>query len=305
VSVRSSCPHCATPCSIASEHIGILLRCSRCGKTFTFFPEPSVPEVPPVAASRLDIGAATSPGRVRERNEDSHLIQHLVWSNLDQRHELALLVVADGMGGHEAGDLASGMVVRAVGKSLAPLFTFWPDADTDPPVVLQQALQQANQEVLQLSQEDVSYEGMGATAEVVFLRDGQAWIGHVGDCRVYHHRAGQLQQVTQDQTLVARMVELGALTPREALSHPARHEVAQAVGIRPELQPAQYRFPLQAGDWLLVACDGLAAHLEGRALEEHLRQPPSSAVELANQLVDRVNQEGGTDNCTVIAVRCV
>jgi protein phosphatase len=162
----------------------------------------------------------------------------------------------------------------------------------------------ANDVVLHQSQTDRSCQGMGSTAAVVAVRDGEAAIGHVGDCRVYHYTGGQLKQITQDQTLVARLVELGMLTPDEALTHPQRNEVTQAIGKHTEIQPTSQQIKLAIGDWLIVACDGLHAHVDLPALVAALASAPPSAVALAEHLVDMTNQGGGTDNCTVVALRC-
>jgi len=166
------------------------------------------------------------------------------------------------------------------------------------------ALQAANRVVYQAGQSDPTCRGMGATAAVVLVCNGVAVIGHVGDCRVYHQRGGQLSQLTRDQTLVARMVELGTLTPREAELHPSRNEVTHAVGMAADLEPGETQQSLAAGDWLLAACDGLHAHLDLSEIEEEVNWA-TSAQALADKLVERSNHEGGSDNCTVLCLRCL
>jgi PPM family protein phosphatase len=253
----------------------------------------------------LEIGSASSPGRVRPRNEDSFLVHHLSWANLDQRHESALIVVADGMGGYEAGDRASRLVIQHVGETVAPLLAramIQPLTPEEIETVLEKSLKSANQLVHQQSQSDPACKGMGATAAVVVIADQEVRVGHVGDCRVYHFHAAELQQVTRDQTLVARMVELGKLTPEEARSHPQRNEVTQAVGKHADLHPEPYKLRLEAGDWLLVASDGLHTHVDEAALTAALLQTTESAAALAEHLVDLADQGGGADNCTVVAV---
>jgi serine/threonine protein phosphatase PrpC len=146
---------------------------------------------------------------------------------------------------------------------------------------------------------------MGSTAVALVIWDGKAVIRLVGDCRVYHWRAGKLTQVTRDQTLVARMVELGQLTPEEAVNHPRRNEVAQAVGKYALIEPGRYEQVLKSGDWLIVSSDGLSAHVNDRTLEEAVAKAGSSAAELADHLVESANRGGGSDNCTVVVVRCV
>jgi protein phosphatase len=142
---------------------------------------------------------------------------------------------------------------------------------------------------------------MAATSAVVFLWDEQAWIGHVGDCRVLLCHEGRLTQMTRDQTLVNRMVDLGQLSPEEALSHPARNQVAEAVGKQLALQPASYQAALTEGDWLLVASDGLHSQVEAGQVQERLARG-AGAMAFANELVDLANRNGGTDNCTVLVV---
>jgi PPM family protein phosphatase len=259
---------------------------------------------------RLILGSATTRGRVRDRNEDSVLVQQCSWSNLDQRHDIALIVVVDGMGGHQAGDRASGLVIQALGKALAPLLTAAlntqspQSASFDPSEALEGGLIEANRLVRETSQRNPAWKGMGSTAVALLIWDGKAYIRLVGDCRVYHWRGGKLTQVTRDQTLVARMVELGQLTPEEAAKHPRRNEVAQAVGKYALIEPGRYELSLSPGDWLVASSDGLQAHVNDRTLADAIAKAGPSASDLVNRLVELANQGGGSDNCTVVAVRC-
>jgi protein phosphatase len=143
---------------------------------------------------------------------------------------------------------------------------------------------------------------MGSTLAAVAIWNGNTAVAHVGDCRVYHYRGG-LRQLTEDQTLLQRMIQLGQLTPQEAANHPAKNEVAQAVGRQPDVSPSSQQLRLASGDWLVIACDGLHGHVDARALEGAIRSA-SSASALAIQLVNMANQGGGSDNITVIAIRC-
>lgn len=325
--VRVTCVHCNTACLVAEEHLGKPVRCGQCRRVFTppapaddclptfDEPEPVAPRTPssttgPRMRSRLDIGAATSVGRVRQRNEDSFLVQHVCWSNLDDRHEVALVVVADGMGGYDAGDRASELTIRTVGASLGPLLAGALSSKLTEAAAgallgsVADSLRDAHRAVLQKGQSDRSCKGMGATAAVALVWDDSAFAVHVGDARVYHQSGGRLRQVTKDQTLVMRMVEMGTLSPQEALTHPKRNEVAQAIGKQPDLTPGEYRLTLNRGDWLVIACDGLHAHVEANELEAMIASAPASATLFVEQLVDEVNRRGGSDNVTVAAVRC-
>ncbi len=295
-------------------------------------------EVVPVAPQeckpdRFDTGGATSRGMVRPRNEDCFLVQHLTWSTGEERHDVALLIVADGMGGHQAGDKASSLAVRSLASSLAPALSgmlHGPNREAGATVLgrhLDQALQDAHTAVVRRAESEWSCRGMGATAAVAIVWNDLALIRHVGDCRVYHLHGGHLVQVTQDQTLVNRMLQMGKLTPEEAASHPDRNQVTQALGQTStrgprapaaqggakvaevdvaesfrKLEPSQHRLRFDPGDRLVLACDGLSAHVEPAALEEAVAEWKGTAQGLAQHLVDLANAGGGSDNCTVVVV---
>jgi protein phosphatase len=296
---------------VPAEYVGGPVQCPKCGQAFGVRPITGTPSPTQFGPPRLDVGCATSTGRVRPRNEDSFLVQHVSWSNRDQRHDVALLVVADGMGGYPAGDEASGLVIRTLGSALAPLLAgvlngqhrdATPGTLTD---ALAYALREANRAVWQRSQADAACKGMGATAAAVLLWNGQVHVAHAGDCRVYIHHAGQLAQITRDQTLVARMLERGDLSAAQALNHPARNEVINALGKQSQLEPALYQGRVVHGDWLLIACDGLQAHVPDATVQEEMTRASGSATHLARRLVGLADQGGGSDNCTVLAVHCL
>jgi protein phosphatase len=317
VPVRAHCPYCITPCLVAEQHLGVPVRCHKCRQAFTVQPTaltgkpPTTEPIPETAgALRLDIAGVTSIGRERSRNEDSFLVQHLTWSDLNENHQLALVIVADGMGGHAGGDQAARLALRTVGTTLAPLLTG--ALSTQQREVtraglansIDLAIKEANRVVHQAAAADRRYKGMGATAAVVVVWNGRVVIGHIGDCRVYHQHAGHLKQVTRDQTLVNRMVELGQLTPEEAAGHPESNQVLQAIGTRTAIEPARYKLKLAPGDWLLVACDGLHGQVDDATIQATVSKAPPSAALLAGRLVGLADQAGGADNCTVVAVRC-
>jgi serine/threonine protein phosphatase PrpC len=280
---------------------------------------------------RFSTGGATSRGLVRPRNEDCFLVQHFTWSSGDDCHDVALLIVADGMGGHQAGDKASSLAVRTMASTLAPALAgmlHGPNREAGATVLgrhLDQALQEAHSAVLRRGESDPTCKGMGATVVVAIVWDDLALIRHVGDCRAYHLHGGHLLQITRDQTLVNRMVDLGKLTPEEAATHPDRNQVLQALGQTPirgraptqptgkvadvdfaesfrKLEPSEHRLRFQPGDRLVLTCDGLGAHVAPEALEEAVAEWRGSAESLARHLVDLANAGGGTDNCTVVVV---
>jgi protein phosphatase len=311
VAVQSSCPHCKTPCRIDESRLGAPVRCPQCSRQFLVaLPSVGVEPPGPRTRCRLELAAATSIGRVRKQNEDSYLIQHLAWSNQDQPHELALLVVADGVGGEKAGEEASGLAIRVFGQTFAPLFAgalagqFQDTSATNLAETVDYAFQEANRAVLRKAQSVRACKGMASTGVAVLIHDDQAHIGQIGDCRVYHVHHDTVTQVTEDQTLVNRMVQLGQLTAEEALRHPARHEVTQAIGLRGALEPARHQLTLDLGDWLILSCDGLHSQLTADELEDTLSLGAASAGQFASNLVALAVEAGGKDNVTVVAVRC-
>ena len=308
--VRVSCPSCRLVCQVADEHLGAAIRCPGCKQGFSVrSPAAATAVVARSRPARLRVGAATSPGRLRERNEDSYLLQQWTWASQHGRHEAVLALVADGMGGHEAGDRASAVAIAATAQALAPRLAglvggLEPLGDGAALLeALDHALWEANRAIAQAA-EAPGCQGMGATAVAALVVNGLAGICHVGDCRAYLYRDGTLEQKTRDQTVVNRMVELGMLSEREARVHRAAGQVTQALGRQYELEPSRQVIELLTGDWLVLACDGLHAHLDREAIGKTVCAG-SDAAELAAQLVRQADGAGGSDNCTVIVVQGV
>ncbi len=254
---------------------------------------------------RLLVSGASSRGRMRARNEDRFQIQQWRWNDATELHEVAVFVVADGIGGYQAGDEASQLTVSTVAHQLSFLVAAATGGRVPTPAgmtaAVDLALREAHQVVSKKAKTEMRCKDMGATAAVVMVLDGHAYFSHVGDCRVYLHRAGKLKQLTEDHTLVARMVALGQLTAREAAQHQARNEVTRAIGKRTLVEPSRGNLPLSRGDYMLVACDGLEAHVTPQTIEEVLNTAALPAQHLAAHLVHLADERGGSDNCTVVA----
>jgi serine/threonine protein phosphatase PrpC len=149
----------------------------------------------------------------------------------------------------------------------------------------------------------VGRRGMGCTAEVVYVTGQHVVVGHVGDSRTYHLHEGRLIQLTRDQTLVNRLLELGTLTPEEAEKHPRRSELQQAIGGHANVEPALYHGILKPGDWVVVCSDGLSNHINAGELQQMLQTEATSAEMAARRLVNFTNIKGATDNATLVVVR--
>jgi serine/threonine protein phosphatase PrpC len=267
---------------------------------------------------RLEIGAWTTTGMVRTGNEDGFVLLHGTTSREDDLDEAALILLADGMGGYESGEVAAAMALQCLRRrllqqqpfaALARIEEGEPEERAEDALdveackeLLAAALRDANQQVYTASRARPGRHPMGCTAEAVYIRGRHLLVGHVGDSRTYLLHRGRLEQITRDQTWVNRMVELGALRPEEAESHPRRMELQQAIGGHSEVEPALYDRLLQAGAWVLVCSDGVPTHLPPHTLHELLLRA-SSAEGAARRIVNLVNLAGGSDNATVVVVR--
>jgi protein phosphatase len=246
--------------------------------------------------------ATTDPGIRRASNEDSFCT----------RPDLGLFVVADGMGGHVAGEVASRIVVDAIDAFIAQtvsadLQTTWPHAfDVTLGIDgnrLKGAFHLANQRLAREVAGSIDLRGMATTASAVLITDeSKAVLAHVGDSRIYLWRAGELQRMTQDHSWVEEQVRAGLLTPGEARTHPWRNVVTRALsgGEDPEVDVRSV--PLQPGDTLLLCSDGLTSVVPDGRIAELLKANPD-LTEACTALVREANESGGPDNVTTLIVQ--
>jgi protein phosphatase len=229
---------------------------------------------------KLVVGAATDVGRVREGNEDAYLVDD----------EMGLVAVADGMGGHRGGEVASVTAVEALRAAIS---------QGRP---LREAVEDANRAVFDKAQTDERLRGMGTTITAATLAaGGTLLIGHVGDSRAYLLRDGELRQITTDHSLVEELMRDGRLTPDEAAVHPQRSIITRALGVDSSVDVDVYPVELQPGDVLLFCSDGLTGMLHSDLIAAELRREDDPA-RAATKLVDAANASGGEDNITVVVV---
>ncbi|MGH7553572.1 MAG: PP2C family protein-serine/threonine phosphatase [Longimicrobiales bacterium] len=235
--------------------------------------------------------ALTHPGLRRNRNEDTHLF----------RPERQLFAVADGMGGHAAGDVASRIAIEVVDA----LFAASPAPGTEPSDVARRLLaiaERANSEICARADAEPEKEGMGTTLTVLVTLDDECVIAHIGDSRVYRMRSGTLAQLTTDHTWVQKQVAVGALTPLQARLHPYSSVLSRVLGV-PDVGDADVLITDGIeGDIFLLCSDGLTSMVEDADLEAILAQP-KPLPDLAEDLVASANKRGGYDNVTVILLR--
>jgi serine/threonine protein phosphatase PrpC len=234
---------------------------------------------------KLEAAGATDVGRVRASNEDAYGLCKGVF------------VVCDGMGGAAAGEVASGMTRDALLAALCEAGN-----GSDMQARLGEAIAAANAEVFGRGQREASLEGMGTTVVVLAVGAGGAWLGHVGDSRGYRLRAGRLERLTRDHSLVDEQVRLGQLTEEEAERSPLRNVITRAVGSQRTVTPEIEQVDVSPGDVVLLASDGLSREVADEEIGRMLAEA-ASAEEACRKLIDAANAHGGRDNVTCLVVR--
>ena len=228
------------------------------------------------------VGVRTDVGRVREGNEDSYLAEH------------PLFAIADGMGGHSAGEVASETAVKVISDGAAQV-------SFEDPRSLARLLNNANAAIYTKAQTDAALHGMGTTCTLVMAGEGSAYIAHVGDSRAYRLREGKIEQLTDDHTLVGRMVREGQISPEEAQHHPQRNVITNALGLDSNIAVDLREIEARPGDRLLLCSDGLSSMISDSDIvtAANAAEDPQQAAEA---LVELALEAGGEDNITVLVV---
>jgi PPM family protein phosphatase len=241
------------------------------------------------ATTLIEIAGLTDSGRLREMNED-----HWAHSTLPSGE---LVMVADGMGGHRTGEVASSLATEALLLGMQEL-------PGTPPEALPRAMQRSNFAVYQQSARRAESRGMGTTMTAVLIDGNAAVIGHVGDSRAYLVRGDTITQLTRDHSWVAEKVRQGLITESEARDHKWRNVITNALGSRPQLRLDLFGVDLRDGDLLLLCSDGLSNMLTDEEMLELIRNEASTPLErLSQKMVDAANEAGGPDNISVVLVK--
>ena len=226
------------------------------------------------------IGHGTDTGKKRRRNEDEYVVSP------------PLFAIADGMGGAQAGELASSLAAGAVRDDET--------VSGSGERRVTELIQEANRRVYQRSNQDASASGMGTTMTVALVEDGAVVFGHVGDSRAYLIRDRRLEQLTEDHSLVAELVRSGKLSPEEAETHPQRSVITRALGTDPDVDVDTFSIPTQAGDLFMLCSDGLTSMVEDEAILEAAEKHRDDLQAAVKALIRAANKGGGEDNITVV-----
>lgn len=234
---------------------------------------------------KLSSAAGTHVGLIRPQNEDSHLCAH------------PLYVVADGLGGHAAGEVASALVVERLSEVSIEADTSVEQAQQR----LAEAVRDANRRIHQSAANDPEHAGMGTTVTAAVAVDDALCFAHVGDSRGYLLRDGQLSQITEDHTPVQRAVKAGVISAEEALNHPSRHVLAQAVGLDVDVEVDSPTVELRPGDRVVLCTDGMTDPIPDGDIPGLLADH-SSPREAVDGLITAALHRGGPDNVTIVVI---
>ncbi len=239
----------------------------------------------------LTVAARSDVGMIRSGNEDAFFAH--------ATRERGVFIVADGMGGHAAGEVASEMAVQIVSRELQELNDVYGEASR---LRVAESLRIANRAIYDRTIQESDKQGMGTTASVLVISGARYLIGQVGDSRVYLLRDGALRQLTKDHSYVQEQVDAGFLTPEQARYHPYSNVITRCVGASDVVEPDTYSGELRPGDVFLVASDGLTGMVDDRRLQQLLLSR-ASAGRVVDALIAEANYRGGLDNITAIVVQ--
>lgn len=237
----------------------------------------------------MRVGSLTDIGKVREINQDSFAVDL----------ETGLFLVADGMGGHAAGEKASQTAVEIITQKVKAGASGASNGQLLD--LLQTSIQEANREIINASMEDQSMRGMGTTATVLVAKGNQLYVGHVGDSRAYMVRNRRIDQITDDHSIVAQLVRARAITPQEAARHPYRNVITRCLGMQVDVEADTQQRELKSGDRLLICSDGLSGLVSDDEMLQHVLSS-TDPQKTCEDLVNLANERGGNDNITVVLV---
>ncbi|MBB5020252.1 protein phosphatase [Chitinivorax tropicus] len=254
----------------------------------------------PKLSHAIEMTCRTDPGLIRERNEDAVSIDP----------DCGFAILADGMGGYNAGDVASNMTVNLISQGLRQALIHYEPHRNDPVngrpnalSMLENQIQLANAAVFEAAQTQSQCAGMGTTLVAALFYDNRLMVGHIGDSRLYRLRAGLFEQLTRDHSLLQEQIDAGMISREEARFVEYKNLVTRALGIDAYVEPEFNEFYVEVDDVYLLCSDGLNDMLADHDIQHYLQDDPGQLQQLADHLIQAANEVGGRDNVSVILIR--
>ena len=235
-------------------------------------------------------------GCIRELNEDCYCI-----CGFGDNSERGFCILADGMGGHNAGEVASQNAVKLIAEEMNRLLE---SGEKEIPGQLSRAVSAANTGVYTMASENPIHRGMGTTVVTAFIDDGTAYVANVGDSRAYAVRDDEIVQITTDHSVVSELVMRGTITKEEARLHPQKNIITRAVGTDKSVRTDIFEYNYSPGDVMIICSDGLSTMLDDNRILEIIKSKKTSE-DTVNSLIAAAKDEGGLDNITVICIRFI
>lgn len=240
----------------------------------------------------MKIYSKTDIGKAREINEDSYFVS-------GETDEIALFILADGMGGYNGGEIASKLAIESAKRYITSNFKKEMLEKEEIQELIRSSMEYANMVVYEKSKEMPELEGMGTTLEIAFIQGNKVYIGHVGDSRIYRVRRNIIRKLTTDHSYVEKLVKDGTITRQEAEHHPKKNMLMKALGCTPYVEPDISVKGFLKGDILLLTSDGLTNMVKDEEIYQYVTENIETATD---KLVSRANEMGGYDNITIIVV---
>lgn len=244
----------------------------------------------------VEVFGLSDVGCIRELNEDCYCI-----CGFGDNSERGFCILADGMGGHNAGEVASQNAVKLIAEEMNRLLE---SGEKEIPGQLSRAVSAANTGVYTMASENPIHRGMGTTVVTAFIDDGTAYVANVGDSRAYAVRDDEIVQITTDHSVVSELVMRGTITKEEARLHPQKNIITRAVGTDKSVRTDIFEYNYSPGDVMIICSDGLSTMLDDNRILEIIKSKKTSE-DTVNSLIAAAKDEGGFDNITVICIRFI
>ncbi len=243
----------------------------------------------------MKFAVCTDKGLVRENNEDSYMIVEGTGLNP------YAFIVADGMGGHNCGEVASKLTTEYISEAIINK-NYFSTSDVNLESALRKLVEETNTEIYHKSQESAQYNGMGTTLTMAVILNELMTVAHVGDSRLYQIRSGEITQITKDHSYIEELVRNGSLTREEAENHPQKNIITRAIGSSPELIVDILNLHIMKNDVYILCTDGLTNKVSDNIITQTVQENEPEAA--CNLLVEEAKRQGGEDNITVIVIKC-